>query len=181
MSDSASSVITEELRAWVGRTTPRRPLELLTPADIRRYVDATADANPLWLEDEFARSVGYGGRLLPPTLVGWIPFSIKDQNKDPQTADLRRLLPLPRNFTNVRNAGSETEWLKPVYLGETLVTQSCIVDIVARQGKTGLGIYVTQEERVLNSNNEVVLCSRHTVVIFPETKLSETQKAEGNQ
>lgn len=181
MSESAGSVITEELRAWIGRTTALRPLELITSSDIRRYVDATGDANPLWLEDEFARSVGYTGRLLPPTLVGWIPFSIKDQNKEPETADLRRLLPLPGNYTNVRNAGSETEWLKPVYLGERLVTQSCIVDIVARQGKTGLGIYVTQEGQVLNSNNEVVLRSRHTMAIFPETKLSGTQKAEGNR
>lgn len=178
MSDAAGSLITEEVRAWIGRTTPPRPLELITSSDIRRYVDATGDANPLWLEDEFARSVGYKRRLLPPILVGWVPFSIKDQNKDPDTADPRRFLPLPGNYTNVRNAGSETEWLKPVYLGERLATQSSIVDIVARQGKTGLGIYVTQEEQVLNSNNEVVLRRRHIIAIFPETKLSETQKAE---
>jgi len=174
MSEAASSLITEELRAWIGRTTPLRPLEMITTSDIRRYVDATGDANPLWLEDEFARSVGYPRRLLPPILVGWVPFSIKDQNKDPETADLRRLLPLPGTYTNVRNAGSETEWLKPVYLGERLATQSCIVDIVAREGKTGLGIYVTQEEQVLNSNDEIVLRRRHTMAIFPETKLSET-------
>ena len=87
MSEAASSLITEELRAWIGRTTPLRPLEMITTSDIRRYVDATGDANPLWLEDEFARSVGYPRRLLPPILVGWVPFSIKDQNKDPETAD----------------------------------------------------------------------------------------------
>ncbi len=51
----------------------------------------------------------------------------------------------------MRNAGSETEWLQPVYLGEQLSTQSSIVDIVARQGKAGLGIYISQEEQVLNA------------------------------
>ena len=73
----SDTVITTELREWIGRKTPLRPLEIISAADVRRYVDATGDANPLWLDDDFARDAGYRSRILPPTLVGWVPFSFK--------------------------------------------------------------------------------------------------------
>ena len=181
MSETNPSIITPELRAWIGRQSPSRPLEILSQSDVRRYVDATGDANPLWLDDEFARRSGYQCRLLPPTLVGWIPFSFREgterANSDP--TDLRRQLPLPPEYTNVRNAGSETEWVQPAYLGEQLSTKSCILDIVARQGRAGLGIYITQEEQVINSAEQVVLRRHHTLAVFPDKKFSsESEKSK---
>jgi acyl dehydratase len=155
-----------------------RQLEIISAADVRRYVDATGDANPLWLDDEFARAAGYQGRLLPPTLVGWVPFSFKEgterAHSDP--ADLRRQLTLPKEYTNVRNAGSETEWLEPAYLGDQLATQSSIVDIAARQGKAGLGIYISQEEQILNSRQLIVLRRRHTLAVFPDKQFIGASK-----
>jgi len=74
----SDTVITPELREWIGRKTPLRPLEIISAADVRRYVDATGDANPLWLDDDSARDAGYRSRILPPTLVGWVPFSFKE-------------------------------------------------------------------------------------------------------
>jgi acyl dehydratase len=174
----SDTVITTELREWIGRKTPLRPLEIISAADVRRYVDATGDANPLWLHDDSARDAGYRSRILPPTLVGWIPFSFKEgterANTDP--TDLRRQLPLPSEYTNVRNAGSETQWLQPAYLGEQLSTRSSIVDIVARQGKAGLGIYVSQEEQVLNAQQQIVLRRRHTLAVFPDKEFAAAPK-----
>lgn len=174
----SDSIITAELRAWIGRTTPLRALEIISAADVRRYVDATGDANPLWLDDDYARSAGYQSRILPPTLVGWVPFSFKEgtERANTDSTDLRRQLPLPSEYTNVRNAGSETEWLQPVYLGEPLFTRSTIVDIVARQGKAGLGIYISQEEQVLNARQEIVLRRRHTLAVFPDKKFAAASK-----
>src|SRR5688572_5417866 len=174
----SKTIVTPELRAWIGKKTLRRQLETISAADVRRYVDATGDANPLWLDDDFARAAGYRGRLLLPTLVGWVPFSFKEgserANTDP--TDLRRQLPLPAEYTNVRNAGSETEWIEPAYLGDQLSTQSTIVDIVARQGKAGLGIYISQEEHVLNFKQEIVLRRRHTLAVFPDKKFAAEKK-----
>jgi acyl dehydratase len=172
------TIITPELREWIGRKTPLRQLEIISAADVRRYVDATGDANPLWLDDDFARGAGYRSRILPPTLVGWVPFSFKEgterANTDP--TDLRRQLPLPSEYTNVRNAGSETEWVQPAYLGEQLSTQNSIVDMAARQGKTGLGIYISQEELVLNAQKEIILRRRHTLAVFPDKKFTAAPK-----
>jgi acyl dehydratase len=97
MTDSPGSVITPELRGWIGRKSALAQLETMSASDVRRYIDATGDANPLWLDDEFARAAGYQSRLLPPTLVGWVPFSIKEGESASGSAatDLRRRLPLP--------------------------------------------------------------------------------------
>ena len=148
-----ASIITPELRAWIGRQTPLRQLEIISAADVRRYVDATGDANPLWLDDDFARSAGYRGRLLPPTLVGWVPFSFREDteraNTDP--TDLRRQIPLPAEYTNVRNAGSETEWLQPAFTWANNFRRKAPSSISSRgKAKPGLGIYISQEEQVLN-------------------------------
>src|SRR5215472_5509475 len=97
MTDSPQSIITAELRNWVGRKSPLVQLEIMSASDVRRYVDATGDANPLWLDDEVARAAGYQSRLLPPTLVGWVPFSMKEGESASRAnaTDVRRQLPLP--------------------------------------------------------------------------------------
>ena len=174
MTTPDTSIITPELHAWIGRQSPSRPLEILGVADVRRYIDATGDANSLWLDDDFARRAGYLGRLLPPTLVGWVPFSFREDTERAKSdpTDLRRQLPLPPEYTNVRNAGSETEWLRPAYLGEQLLMRSRILDIVAREGRAGIGIYITQEEQVLNSREQVVSRRRHTLAVFPDREFS---------
>src|SRR6266536_6531140 len=95
----SETIITPELRNWIGRKTPLRPVEIISASDVRRYVDATGDANPLWLDDDFARSAGYRSRLLPPTLVGWVPFSMKegDSAASSDSTNLRRQLPMPKD------------------------------------------------------------------------------------
>jgi len=173
-----TNLITPEMLSWIGRKTTSSLLPIMTASDIRRYMDATGDRNPLWYNDECAKAAGYRGRLLPPMLVGWLPFSIRE-NPDGSSAevpDLGRQVPVPKNFTNLRNAGSETEWLKPTYPGEQLLTQSCLVDIVARQGRAGWGIYITQEEQILNGDGDIVMRRRHTMALFAETQLAEARK-----
>jgi acyl dehydratase len=168
---AAEPLSIETLRGWIGRASPVRPLELITTSDVRRYVDATGDANPLWLDDDFARQHGYPGRLLPPTLVGWVPFSIKEGTGHGQSGstDLKFQVPLPPEYTNVRNAGTESEWLQPVRLGEQLYVQNVLLDVSIHEGKgkAGRGVRVTEEERVTRAQDELVFLRRSTVIIYP--------------
>jgi len=87
--------------------------------------------------------------------------------------DLVRQIPLPAEYTDARNANTEIEWLRPVYFGEQFLAQTCIVEIVARQGKSGIGIYVTREDRILDSNSEIVLKRQQTTVRFPSKEKSK--------
>ena len=50
------AVITDEVRAWIGLTTELMALpEEIAASDVRRYVEATGDTNPLWMDDAAAR------------------------------------------------------------------------------------------------------------------------------
>ena len=160
-----NSLVTEELRGWIGRATGRQVLETLSASDVRRYVDATGDANPLWLDDAYAQAAGYQSRLLPPVMVGWLPFSVRERRAD--ELDLRSQMTLPDGYTNVRNASSEVEWLLPVCLGEHLTCETSVVDITAREGRLGLGIYITQETRFYNEEGSIVLRRVQTTVVLP--------------
>ena len=92
----ASNLITPQMRSWIGRKTSLSPLLIMTTSDIRRYADATGDRNPLWFDDEYAKSAGYKGRLLPPTLVGWVPFSIREKPRRLQRRGARSTAPNSR-------------------------------------------------------------------------------------
>ena len=56
-----SDLITTEMSSWIGRATPPTPLIVMTLSDVRRYVDATGDRNPLWCDDDYAKAAGYQG------------------------------------------------------------------------------------------------------------------------
>lgn len=176
MAATIDNLITDELRSWIGRSSARLPLpEAVSASDVRRYVDATDDRNPLWLDDAAARAVGYEGRLVPPMLVLELTRRAQDESGD--GADWWHKLPLPADYTDTRNAGGELEWPAPVYVGDWLALESSIVDIVARQGRAGLGIYVTREERVLNQRGEVVLRRRQTLARFPKREYQKKDES----
>ena len=135
-----ADVLTAEVRAWIGRTSDPMILpEEIAAVDVRRYVEATGDRNPLWLDDAAARAAGYRARILPPMMVIGLSWRLGD------TGRLQHQIPLPAQYTDTRNAGLEIEWLEPVYIGDRLVLQHRIGDIVARSGRRGLGVYITRE------------------------------------
>lgn len=163
----ARSIITDDLRSWIGRTAgPFSLPEQVSASDVRRYLDATGDANPLWLDDEVARGAGYRGRIVPPMLVIELYRRVSGAT-GAGDGNLWEGLPLPESYTDTRNAGAEIEWLQPVYLGDRLTVWHRITDIVARQGRAGLGVYLTRESEFRREDGEVVVRLRATTVKLP--------------
>jgi acyl dehydratase len=164
------AVVTAEVRSWIGRSSAPMPLpEEVCASDVRRYINATGDRNPLWLDDEFARAAGYRARILPPMMVIDLSWRL-------QEAEGGRLwhhhIPLPANYVDTRNAENEIEWLGEVYVGETLVLTHRLTDIVARAGRRGLGVYITRETEFRTGDGRLVARLRQTVVRFPKTPVN---------
>ena len=174
MAIDPQSIITEEIRSWIGHTSPPVALpEAISASDVRRYVQATGDANPLWLDEEFARAAGYRGRVVPPIMVKELSWRLGGERGEGRGTRDDRKIPFPPEYTDNRNAGSEVEWLRPVYLGDQLTIQEKICDIVARHGRAGLAIYVTRESEFRNDAGEVVLRRRTTTVKLPRSSIEE--------
>ncbi len=160
------AIITPEVRSWIGRTSEPTALpEEVSASDLRRYINATGDRNPLWLDDEFARAAGYRARILPPMMVIDLSWRLQDSG-DGRLWHHR--VPLPPNYVDTRNAENEIEWFGEVYVGETLVLTHRLTDIVGRAGRRGLGVYITRETDYRTSDGRLVARLRQTVVRFPK-------------
>ena len=162
--DDLKSLITDEMRACIGRTSPVRSMpEEIASSDIRRYVEAIGETNPLWTDDEFARSLGYKGRRVPPLLVTQFRWRIEDREEGEHLAESEWSgLVYPDGYTSFRNAGQEVEWLAPVYVGDILSYQSKLTDIFVRQGKAGPLIFTKTENEIRNQDGVVVVRSTST-------------------
>jgi 3-oxo-4,17-pregnadiene-20-carboxyl-CoA hydratase alpha subunit len=162
------AVINEEVRSWIGRATELMPLpEEVAASDIRRYVDATADRNPLWLDDEAARSAGYRGRVVPPMLVIDLVWRLKHTDAGRMTDRV----PLPANYLDTRNVETDMEWLEPVHVGDSISIRHLIRDIVGRPGRRGLGVYITRETEYVRADGRVVARVLQTVARFPKATM----------
>jgi acyl dehydratase len=173
MKNEADSLITDELKAWCGRTLGPIPLpERISASDLRRYINATDDRNPLWLDDDLARSVGYRSRVIPPAMIAEL-YRRNEGSTGTQSDSLWEALPLPEGYTESRNAQAEFEWLEPVYLDDQLFVTHRIVDIVSRKIRNGVGIFVTREMEVQRKDGDLVLRVRQTSVKLPKRKSSD--------
>lgn len=160
-----ADVLTAEVRAWIGHGSEPLVLpEEIAAVDVRHYVEATGDRNPLWLDDAAARAAGYRARIVPPMMVVGLSWRLGD------TARLQHQVPLPEIYSDTRNAGLEIEWLDAVYVGDRLVLQHRITDITARSGRRGLGVYITRETEYRRlGDDRPVARVRQTTVRLPRS------------
>ncbi len=152
-----SRLITDEMRAWIGREVgPIELPEAIGASDVRRFIDATGDHNPLWEDPAVARDAGYPQCPVPPMLILEM-YRRAAGSEGAGDGNLWSGMPMPKGFTNARNAGNEVEWLAPVFVGDRLTVRHRLVDIVARKGRAGIGIYVTRESEFSRPNGEVAV------------------------
>lgn len=63
------ALLTDALRALIGKEVHYPAREELGRASIRYFALATGDANPLYVDDAFARAHGHPSVIAPPTFV----------------------------------------------------------------------------------------------------------------
>jgi acyl dehydratase len=146
--------------------------EAVSESDLRRYINATDDRNSLWLDDEVARSAGYRGRLIPPMMLAEL-YRRSGGSSGTHSDNVWAAMPFPEGYTQSRNAQAEFEWLEPVYLGDRLSVVYRIVDIVTRNTRAGVGIFVTRELEFQGDGGRIVLRVSQTSVKLPKRKSAE--------
>ena len=156
------SVITEEMRQMIGVETPPYIFEVEKGA-LRKFLNATGDANPLFQDREFAKKGKYGEIIAPPTFFCPDPLIIA------QTTGLKRL---PSPFKYGIDGGTEWEFIQPVRAGDTLSITTKIADIFEKQGspRTGRMLFSIIEAICRNQRGEVVGISRGTSISYEGPK-----------
>lgn len=123
--------------------------ELRFPLDaerVRRYIEASGDANPIYTDADAARAAGLPGSIAPPGLWGvWGRQGYLREHRMPGGGVL---------------AGQDIEFCKPVPVGETLSVNSRVTDRYEKKGRR----FVVFETRAEDSRGELCGLVRITAI-----------------
>lgn len=161
-----SSLITEELKAWIGREAIYAAPDELGRAAIRYFALALGDDNPLYCDEALAQRTHHGGVIAPPTLVCETNQIFRQPPDDNGYIGHRWALPLPS--TRFIRGGNEYEFHQPVRPDDRITVTWRIVDIHEQNTrKGGALIFVVSEARYTNQRGELLAVNRETNIHQP--------------
>ncbi len=163
---SSESLITDEIRSWIGREVPPWTIEV-TRRDVARFAVATDDLNPLYLDEDRAKQSRHGGLIAPP-LFYMAPLTEPVPETELRTDGLpfEGKFPVPPTpLPRLMDGGTEVEFLQPVRVGDVLTGRSQITDIYQKEGRSGPLIFVQRETTFTNQNGELVLIEKGATIL----------------
>lgn len=163
---SSESLITEEIRSWIGRETPPWTIEV-TRRDVARFAVATDDPNPLYVNEDYAKHSRYGGLIAPP-LFYMAPLTepVPETELRPDGLPFEGKFPVPPTpLPRLMDGGTEVEFLLPIRVGDVLTGRSKITDIYQKDGRSGPLIFVQREITFTNQNDELVLMEKSATIL----------------
>jgi acyl dehydratase len=145
------SVITAADRALVGEDTAPG-YHLVEAGAVRRFCEATGLSDPIYTDVAAARAAGYPERPVPPTFWAAIQAPGSELHR-PQLGGWGT-----RNL----NAGTEYEYRRPAYVGQTLACSARVADLHERTGRSGHMVVTVFEYTWRNASGDVVTRCRLT-------------------
>ena len=150
-----SSLLTPDIRAWIGRTyRPRKGLVALR--DIAKYCAALEDANPRFLDPREA--------VAPPLFHGIATSGLEPLSRLREDGLPSESIVPPLPLSRLMAGGLDAEFLAPIRPGDTLTAVTKVADIRERKGRTGPLIFTVLETTVTNQRDEVVVIERQTLI-----------------
>lgn len=163
---AAQSLITDEIRSWIGRETPSWTI-VVSQLDVKRFAVATDDLNPLYLDEEKATQSVYGGLIAPP-LFYMAPLTEPKPESElrPDGLPSEGKFPIPPTpLPRLMDGGTEIEFFQPIRVGDVLTGRSTIVDLYQKEGRSGPLIFVVRETRFTNQQGVVVLIEKGASIL----------------
>ncbi len=156
--------IPENMRGMVGKESEPKVLGQVYEKDIRRFVQATGDRNPLYIDEAYAKRGPYHGIIAPPLFIFTFAYEAElaklSDDGIPAHHDVH-LIPGKR----IVGGGSELNFLVPLRPGDVLSVKNKLLDIYEKEGKTGRLIFVVQHKTYMNQHAEVVAVEKGTLVL----------------
>jgi acyl dehydratase len=162
------ALLTEELKAWIGREAHYPAREELGRASIRYFALALGDDNPLYVDDAYAKKAGYPSVIAPPTLIcESCQYAHRAPNADGYIGHEWHL-PVP-NARLIR-AGNDYEFMRPVLPTDRISVTWTLERIVEKpSSRGGTQLFVSSVARYRDAQGEVVAINRETIVYQPLT------------
>ncbi|MHC4117024.1 MAG: FAS1-like dehydratase domain-containing protein [Planctomycetota bacterium] len=145
--------IPEEALAAIGVKKVRQ--YEVTARDIRRFAQAIGDANPVYYDEDYAKSTAYGTIVAPPLFCQMFTFEDVPADRLPgDGSPVETDIPLPAKRTV--GGASSYEMFQRVKAGDRITAQSTLKDVFTKEGRSGKLYFVVVETEFLNRENEPV-------------------------
>lgn len=162
------SIITDAMRAQIGAESAPWTVEV-DKTGVRMFARAVGYTDPIFYDEDFARSKGYRSLPAPPHYLGTPVFN-------PAASDPTFGVPrgsgggpgggrLQHNLRRVLNGGTEIQYLDTICAGDVLTAASRVADITEREGSVGK-MLITINETTYRCDGRVVAISRGTVINY---------------
>jgi acyl dehydratase len=181
-----STEIYERLKALTGQEGPpvAGPDEVCKQM-IRHWCEAVEDANPLYTDEEYAKTTRYGRIISPPAMVQtwsyapvW-PDGQEMRYRHPEKRSTQdQVGPVERAFLLLGEAGflgavdisSTLDFFRPLFPGDQVIVKSQLVNVTEeKKTSIGNGHFVTFAWIYNNQNSEIVCKQTMTIFQFRST------------
>lgn len=130
-----------------------------TRDSIKNFADAVGDANPLWINEAYAKRSRFGGIIAPPTFL----YNINHGSTPALAAPGQ---PMPMNLP-ILYAGAELEFFRPIRLGDPFAVKGKSTGIERKESKSlGPMLFATGEAYYYNQKKELIGLIRTTICRF---------------
>jgi acyl dehydratase len=137
--------------AIVGMEFP--PFEfLIEKGKIKEFARALGDGNPLYYDEELAKSMGFRSIPAPPTYTASFLHHVPDEN-----FLLKMMEGMGVSVATSVHGESEFEYLAPICAGDVLTVRMSIKDLYSKEGKRGGKMnFITAESTYTNQEGKLV-------------------------
>jgi acyl dehydratase len=157
------TLLTDELRAWIGREAVYTAPEELGRASIRYFARAIGDDNPVYTDDAAARAAGFDGVVAPPTMV-CETNQYMDADRD-NSGYAGHLWELPVHGCRIIRGGHMYTFGRPVRPHDVITARWRLVDIAEKASRscapmlmvTSEAVYTAQDGEWLATNRETTI------------------------
>ena len=160
------ALLTDALKAMIGREVHYPAQEELGRASIRYFALAMADDNPLYRDDAYAREAGHPSVIAPPTLIcETCQYAHRPPDADGYIGHEWHL-----DVANSRmiRAGNDYEFVRAILPTDRISVTWTLEDIAERKAsRGGTQLFVNSVARYRDAAGEVVAINRETIVYQP--------------
>ena len=153
---TTESVITDEMRATIGVEGEPYTLEV-DKTSVRMFARAVGYTDPIFYDEEFAKSKGYRSLPAPPHYLGTPVFN----PNAPARRGAQLNIPYRRNL----NGGTDIEYFDQIVAGDVLTATSKLTDLEETSGRLG-PMLIVRTETTYRRDGKVVAIQRGTGIRY---------------
>jgi acyl dehydratase len=153
----------EDIQKYVGTEAPPYVLHIEREL-VRRYVEAVQDENPLWMDEDYARSTRWKGTIVPPHLFCSLMTIMRCSPESGVIPVPASNVPLPRQ--NVLEGEETWEFFAPLRVGDVITSRVRLTDVKCREGRLGEMFIMTYVAETVNQRGELIARSSNTIVNY---------------